>query len=86
MTDLSSEEGCIRRQLEELSMRLYHLEYRARFIADLAGAAPPGKQVNDLLAESVQVVFYEFADELEAVEKDLDGLAGLSPVVSRSES
>lgn len=80
MTEFSNEEGCIRRQLEALSMRLYHLEHRARFIADLAGAASPGQQVNDLRAESVLIVFYEFSEELEAVKEGLNGLAGQSPI------
>lgn len=86
MTEVSSEEDCIRSELEALSNRLYHLEHRARFIADLAGAAAPRQQANDILAESVQVVFYEFAYELQAVKKGLDGLAGQSPFVSRSGS
>ncbi len=78
MTDSAHEKSGIRPELEALSNRLYHLQHRTRFIADLAGATPSGKQADALLAESVQVVFCELSDELEYVQQRLADLANQS--------
>lgn len=64
----TAEPGCSTEEAfafhDDVSNRLYNLEHLLRFIGDLAAVGPLNAQVEQIKAESVQVVFGRLADEI----------------------
>jgi len=53
--------------IEKIEHRLYTLKHLCAFIGDLALAAPPRAQCNEVMAESVHVTFDFLARELKEI-------------------
>lgn len=59
-------------KFEAVDTRLYRLQHLARFVDDVACAAPPGRECAGVLAESVAILAGMLADECKALRVDLE--------------